>query len=264
MASEATKQASPYDGLATQYGRARPSYPPDSVAFLQAAEGDLVVDVGAGTGIFTRLLAARLPWARVIGVEASQDMHREAERASEGVANVSFIRGTAESLPLNDNSVRLLTVATAIHWFDRPAFYKEAVRCLQPDGELLVYQNIRRWWQSAFLADYETLHERTVQDYRRGRYPAAHGGFDELNVARELRSRADFYDVKVSEFVWSLKMSADEFVGFSLSSSITQRAIREMGRGAYFEALHALFDRHAVEGLVEISYVTKVTLAKPS
>ena len=262
MASQATKQASPYDGLATQYGRARPSYPSDSIAFLKAKEGDLVVDVGAGTGIFTRLLAARLPGARVIGVEASQDMHREAERASEGIANVAFVRGTAESLPLDDNSVRLLTVATAIHWFDRPAFYKEAIRCLRPDGELLVYQNIRRWWQSAFLADYETLHESAVQDYRRGRYPAAHGGYDELDVARELRERTDFDDVEISEFVWSLKMSADEFVDFSLSSSITQRAIREMGRGAYLEALHALLDRYAVEGLVEISYLTKVTSAK--
>jgi SAM-dependent methyltransferase/Icc-related predicted phosphoesterase len=262
VASQATKQASPYDGLATQYGRARPSYPSDSIAFLQAEEGDLVVDVGAGTGIFTRLLAARLPEARVIGIEASQDMHREAERASEGIANVSFVRGTAESLPLDDNSVRLLTVATAIHWFDRPAFYKEAIRCLRPDGELLVYQNIRRWWQSAFLAEYETLHESAVQDYRRGRYPASHGGYDELDVARELRIRTDYDDVEVSEFVWSLKMSTDEFVDFSLSSSITQRAIREMGRGAYLEALRALHDRYAVEGLVEISYLTKVTSAK--
>jgi trans-aconitate methyltransferase/Icc-related predicted phosphoesterase len=263
MTAQVTPRTSPYDGLATRYGRARPSYPSDSMAFLQVEEGDLVVDVGAGTGIFTRLLADRLPEARVIGIEASQDMYREAERASAAIANLSFMQGTAEALPLGDGSVRLLTVATAIHWFDRPAFYKEAVRCLRPDGELLVYQNIRRWWQSSLLADYETLHETAVKGYHRGRYPAAHGGYDELDVARELATRTDFSDVEVGEFTWSQQMSVDEFIDFSQSSSITQRAITAMGRGAYIDALRALLERHVAEGLVEISYLTKVTSAKP-
>jgi SAM-dependent methyltransferase/Icc-related predicted phosphoesterase len=263
MTAQGTKRASPYDGLAARYGRVRPSYPSDSIALLQAGKDDLVVDVGAGTGIFTRLLAARLAEARVIGIEASQDMYREAQRVSAGIANVSFIQGRAEALPLDNNAVRLLTVATAIHWFDRPAFYKEVVRCLRRDGELLVYQNIRRWWQSAFLADYETLHEAAVEGYHRGRYPASHGGYDELDVARELSVRTDFSDIEVSEFTWSQQMSIDEFIDFSQSSSITQRAVMAMGREAYLEALRALLERHAAEGLVEISYLTRVTSAKP-
>jgi SAM-dependent methyltransferase len=263
MTAQATKHASPYDGLATRYDRARPSYPHDSLAFLQVEEGDLVADVGAGTGIFTRLLAARLPEARVMGIEVSQDMYRAAQRASTGIGNLAFVKGTAEALPLEDSSARLLTVATAIHWFDRPAFYKEARRCLRPDGELLVYQNIRRWWQSAFLADYETLHEAAVEGYHRGRYPAGHGGFDELDVAGELGPRADFGGVEVREFNWSQQMSIDEFIDFSQSSSITQRAITAMGSEAYLDALRALLMRHATNGLVEISYLTKVTSAKP-
>jgi SAM-dependent methyltransferase len=262
MTAQGIERASPYDGLAARYDRVRPGYPVDSVAFLQAGEGDLVVDVGAGTGIFTRLLAARLPKARLIGIEASQDMYREAERASKGIANVSFIHGRAEALPLDDAEVRLLTVATAIHWFDRPAFYKEVIRCLRPDGELLVYQNIRRWWQSAFLAEYEALHESTVKGYLRGRYPAAHGGYDELDVARELSARTDFSSIEVREFTWSEHMSIDEFIDFSQSSSITQRAIAAIGCEAYIEALRALLERHAAEGLVEISYLTKVTSAQ--
>jgi SAM-dependent methyltransferase len=263
VTAQATGQASPYDGLAKRYGRARPSYPADSIAFLRAEQGDLVVDVGAGTGIFTRLLAAHLPEARVVGIEASQDMYQEAERASAGIANVSFMRGAAESLPLDDSSVRFLTAATAVHWFDRPAFYKEAARCLRADGALLVYQNIRRWWQSEFLADYEALHESAVEGYCRGRYPAGHGGYDELDVASELRAGTDFDDVDVSEFIWSQHMSVEEFIDFSLSSSITQRAVTNMGLEAYLAALRALLDRHARENAVEISYLTSVTSAKP-
>jgi SAM-dependent methyltransferase len=264
MVSRGQGNASPYDGLAKRYDRARPSYPPESIAHLQAEEGDIVADVGAGTGIFTRQLAIALDKARIVGIEASEDMYRAAEQSSAGLANVSFVQGQAEALPFEDNAVRILTVATAIHWFDRPAFYAEAVRCLRRDGELLVLQNIRRWWENAFLADYEQLHEEAVEDYRRGRYPARHGGYDEIDVERELRARPDIRDVRVSDFMWSHRMSSDDFVDFSLSSSITQRAISTMGEEAYLRALRQSLENHGGRtGMVEIPYLTRVTSAKP-
>jgi SAM-dependent methyltransferase len=264
MAYHGQGNASPYDGLAARYDRARPSYPPESIAHLHAKAGDVVVDVGAGTGIFTRQLAAALAEARIVGIEASEDMHREAEQSSAKIPNLSFVHGRAEALPFGDHSVRILTVATAIHWFDRPAFYAEAVRCLRGDGELLVLQNIRRWWENAFLADYEALHEAAVENYQRGRYPARHGGYEEIDIERELRARPDIRDVRVSDVMWSHQMSSDEFVDFSLSSSITQRAISNMGEQAYLWALRQLLEQHAGEtGMVEIPYLTRATSAKP-
>ena len=256
--------ASPYDGLAKRYDRARPNYPLDSIAHLQAEKSDIVVDVGAGTGIFTRQLALALSEARVVGVEASEDMHREAERSSAGIANVSFVQGRAEVLPFDDKSVRIVTVATAIHWFDRPAFYAEVLRCLRPDGELLVLQNIRRWWENDFLADYETIHEGAVEGYRRGSYPARHGGYDEIDVGVELRTRPDFGDVQVNDVLWSHPMRIDEFIELSLSSSITQCAISTMGEQAYLRALRRLLEQHAgPTGAVEMQYLTRATSAKP-
>jgi ubiquinone/menaquinone biosynthesis C-methylase UbiE len=265
MASQTqTVKTSPYDGLAARYDRSRPSYPPESIAHLRAEAGDLVADVGAGTGIFTRQLAGVLREAHVIGVEASEDMHREAERSSRGIANLSFLQGKAEALPFDDKTVRMITVATAIHWFDRPAFYTEVMRCLRHDGELLVLQNIRRWWQDAFLADYETLHESAVEGYRRNRYPSRSGGYEEIDVEGELRARPDFCEVKANDFAWSRAMSSDEFVDFSLSSSITQRAVAAMGDGAYLRALRQILEQHADSaGMVEIPYVTRVTSARP-
>jgi SAM-dependent methyltransferase len=264
MASQTQIKTSPYDGLAARYDRSRPSYPPESIAHLRAEAGDLVADVGAGTGIFTRQLSGALHQARVIGVEASADMHREAERSSLGIANLSFQQGRAEALPFEGKTLRMVTVATAIHWFDRPAFYAEVVRCLKPDGGLVVLQNIRRWWEDKFLADYEGLHEAAVQGYCRGRYPARHGTYEEIDVEGELLARPDFGDVTVSDFNWSRAMSHDEFVDFSLSSSITQRAIVVMGEGAYLRALRQMLEQHADSaGMVEIPYVTRVTSARP-
>jgi SAM-dependent methyltransferase len=256
--------ASPYDGLAHRYDRARPSYPSESIAHLRAGAGDIVADVAAGTGIFTRQLARALSAARVIGIEPSEDMYRAAQRSSMGIANLSFIQGRAEALALADHAVRILTVATAIHWFDRPAFYAEATRCLRRDGELVVLQNIRRWWDDAFLADYEALHESAVDGYRRGRYPARHGGYEEIAVDRELRTRPDFTEARVSDVLWSRVMSSAAFVDFSLSSSITQRAIATIGEQAYLDALRQLLEQHAGgSGEVEVPYLTRVTSAKP-
>jgi SAM-dependent methyltransferase len=264
MTSLANATASPYDGLAQRYERSRPSYPPESIAHLRVDAGDLAADIGAGTGIFTRQLALFLNRARVVGVEASADMHRQAEQSSAGIANLSFLRGTAEALPFEDNTVRLLTVATAIHWFDRGAFYTEASRCLRADGELVVIQNIRRWWEDPFLAGYEALHEAAVAGYRRGRYPARHGGYDELDVARELAARTDFCDVRVDDFHWSRPMTREEFVDFSQSSSITQRAVKVMGEQPYLQALRRLLNEHTgTRDLVDVAYLTRLTSAKP-
>jgi SAM-dependent methyltransferase len=264
MTSLADITASPYDGLAQRYERSRPSYPPDSISHLRADAGDLVADIGAGTGIFTRQLALLLDKARVVGIEASADMLRQAEQSSAGIANLSFLRGTAEALPFEDDAVRLLTVATAIHWFDRDAFYAEASRCLRADGELVVIQNIRRWWEDPFLAGYEALHEAAVAGYRRGRYPARHGGYDELDVARELATLPDFGNVRVSDFHWSRSMTHEEFVDFSHSSSITQRAVQAMGQQPYLQALRRLLDQHArTQGVVDVAYLTRVTSAVP-
>jgi SAM-dependent methyltransferase len=257
-------KASPYDGLAARYDRFRPSYPPESIAHLRAEAGDIAVDVGAGTGIFTRQLAGALRAARVVGVEASTDMHREAQRASLAIANLSFLQGRAEALPFEDKTVRIITVATAIHWFDRSAFYAEVARCLRGNGELLVLQNIRRWWDDKFLADYETLHETAVEGYCRGRYPNRSGTYDAIDVEAELRARPDVSDVKVSDVAWSRTMSSDDFVDFSLSSSITQRAVAAMGEGAYLRALRQILQQYADDsGMLEIPYVTRATSAGP-
>ena len=134
-----------------------------------------MADVGAGTGIFSRQLAHSLPDARVVGVEPGADMRRAAEAASHELSNLSFVAGAAEALPFPDGSLSLATATTAAHWFDRPLFYGEAFRCLRERGHLAIVQNVRRWWDSPFLAAYEELHEETVQGYRRGTFPAGSG-----------------------------------------------------------------------------------------
>ncbi|MFL5827696.1 MAG: class I SAM-dependent methyltransferase [Thermoleophilaceae bacterium] len=126
-----------FSATADSYQRARPSWPPDAVdaAFahwgLDPATAHLV-DVAAGTGRLTRLLAERSP--NVIAVEPLSEMRAH-------ISAVPAIEGTAEKLPLEDGSADAVFVAEAFHWFDQPAALTEFARVLKPRGGLALLWN---------------------------------------------------------------------------------------------------------------------------
>ena len=109
-----------FSGKADDYARYRPSYPTELIDYLyETAQTDSAADIGAGTGIFTRLLMNK-PW-KVTAVEPNADMLRKILSHKD----ISVINGTAEHTGLPDNSVGLVAAATAFHWFDAPSFSKE-------------------------------------------------------------------------------------------------------------------------------------------
>ncbi len=122
------------------YVRYRPTYP--SVAVDHVLEGvatrEPVIDVGAGTGIWTALLAAR--GLRVIALEPNEAMRAAAPELS----RVSWQAGTAEATGLGDVSTRLITVAQAFHWFRTGDAVREFARVLKPAGRLALIWNRRR------------------------------------------------------------------------------------------------------------------------
>jgi SAM-dependent methyltransferase len=127
-----------FASAAEVYERARPSYPADAVAWLVDRTGlgpaRVVADVGAGTGKLTRLLVPS--GARVIAVEPIPEM-----RAL--IAGAEALDGTAEELPLEDESVDVVTVAQAFHWFDHERALPELHRVLRPGGFLVLVWNMR-------------------------------------------------------------------------------------------------------------------------
>jgi len=130
--------AAGYATAADVYERARPSYPEDAVAWMAMrtglAAGKTVVDVGAGTGKLTRLLPAT--GARVLAVEPVAEMRAK-------LAGLDAVDGTAESLPLEDASAEVITVAQALHWFDLDRALPEFHRVLRPGGHLALFWNSR-------------------------------------------------------------------------------------------------------------------------
>ncbi|WP_426218188.1 malonyl-ACP O-methyltransferase BioC [Pseudomonas sp. DWRC2-2] len=151
--------------VAASFSRAAASY--DSVAELQRAVGSQLLarlpadiapqrwlDMGCGTGYFSRVLAERLPASQGIALDIAEGMLNHA-RPLGGAQH--FVAGDAERLPLNAGSVALIFSSLAVQWCANfEAVLSEAYRVLQPGGTLAfaslcvgTLEELRESWRAA-------------------------------------------------------------------------------------------------------------------
>ena len=113
-----------------RYKQARPSYSIQIVKEIlrHVPERTFAWDCGAGSGQFTQLLAPY--FEHVLATDISEAQLQQAPYFE----NVSYQVQAAEQTTIPQQSLDLVTVAQAIHWFDFEAFYKEIKRVLKPQG----------------------------------------------------------------------------------------------------------------------------------
>jgi SAM-dependent methyltransferase len=109
----------------------RPPVPAEVADWLVPAGCSLAVDVGAGTGHFTRVLLGRA--ARVIATDPDPQM---CAWLREQYPDATVGQGTAENLPVETGSADGVFSSNAWHWFDPRGAGTEAARCLKPGGVL--------------------------------------------------------------------------------------------------------------------------------
>jgi ubiquinone/menaquinone biosynthesis C-methylase UbiE len=210
VARELHPLAQQFASVADVYERGRPDYAPAVVGALAAeldmAPGARVLDLGAGTGKLTRALVAF--GLDVVAVEPQSALR---EVLAAGVRGDLVLEGTAEEIPLPDQSVAAVTVADAFHWFDQSAALTEIRRVLRPDGGGLAVlttlpSNFDAPWASELV---------TLLSNRRPEHP----GFDGPAWTEAVRAAGDWSEPREIEVITSQPNSPDRILDYLASAS---------------------------------------------
>ncbi len=271
-----------FTGLAKNYNKARPSYPTelltairtffsklspmavpnsnhiDSIDVGSTTVMPVIADIGCGTGISTRAIFDALSKnCTVIGIEPGTDMLTAARHSSP--EEITYIEAPAESLPLEPESVDIITAAQAAQWFDRPAFYAEARRVLKPNGVIAIYENNRDWQNSAFLETHEAFLESYSIDMASGKKYSRH--YRDFPYEAELSE--NFADAHTQAFPWTRKMTPHDFLLMAQSSTQVKRAEENIGRSRLEALILANATKHsAKDQQVEVNYRANLYMAR--
>jgi ubiquinone/menaquinone biosynthesis C-methylase UbiE len=192
-------RAASFGPAAAAYERGRPGYPEDAVEWMIPAGATTAIDLGAGTGKFTRQLVAR--GLTVTAIDPSLAM---LDRLRGSTREVDTAQGTAEAIPLPDSSADLVTAAQAWHWVDDDLAFPEVARVLRPHGSLSLVWNFRDnttgWMRE--LANIITDREENVEV---GNIGASHPLFEE-------------FEYRI--FPWSQTVTREELLDLVRSRSI--------------------------------------------
>lgn len=131
-----------FSGFATGYDAHRPAPPPVLLEILTKLAGvqnpALVVDLGSGTGLSTRVWANRA--VQVIGVEPNDDMRQQAIAATPPeMSNVQYIAASSHQIGLPDACADIVTCSQSLHWMEPVSTFAEVTRILRSDGVFAAY-----------------------------------------------------------------------------------------------------------------------------
>jgi SAM-dependent methyltransferase len=131
-----------FSSSAAAYSRGRPDYPPELVTWLRQtlglAPGKRALDLGAGTGKFTRLLLHT--GADIVALEPIDAMRAQ---LLQNIPGVAALAASAQSMPLADASLDVVVCAQAFHWFASLDALREIGRVLKAGGKLGLVWNVR-------------------------------------------------------------------------------------------------------------------------
>jgi SAM-dependent methyltransferase len=240
-----------YDGrglkfgtVAEQYDANRPPPPPKAAAIFGDLSHTTMLEVAAGTGLWTRFLLERC--ASVTVVEPDDDMRAVLTRRS---PEVRALKGSAEALPVDDSSFDAALVSSAWHWFTQPDATFEMARVLRDYGMLYVLWNgFSR--DVAWLNSLIALREGGNDEHKRPRGWGADFGEDN-----------PFILVSQVHVDWNWTRSVEQMV--ALFGTYSGAIIRDDdGRRAMQEEIRHQLASHVVDGVVEVPMTIRGTIGR--
>lgn len=231
-----------FGAVAGAYEAGRPDYPSEAVEWmlepvLGAGARPRVIDVGAGTGKLTRVVAGL--GADVVAVDPDPGMLAE---LAARVPGVPVFEGTGEQLPLPSGTADAVVFGQAWHWVDVPTASTEVGRVLRPGGVIGLIWNVR---------DDRDEWVRRLTD-------VMHGSAAETLIAEggpEVREPFDGLERRAWE--WTRSMGRDELLAMVTSRSYVITATAER-RAEILAGVGDLFDERAAgASTVDVPYRTE-------
>ena len=192
------REAQSFGTAAERYDLYRPTYAEDAVVWAVGQGPSRVADLGAGTGILSRLL--RKLGHDVVAVEPDDLMRARLVQVSPGVTAVA---GRAEAMQLPDASVDAAVAGQSYHWFDRPQAHREIARVIRPGGTFAAM------WNDADAATPWTVQFAEIIDG-----PSDHDGEREVADFGE-----HFEPVQAMEFRHEMWVTPDALVAMATTRS---------------------------------------------
>jgi SAM-dependent methyltransferase len=155
-------------------------------------DGDRVLDIGCGTGHTTRLVARRIPLAKVLGIDLSTPMLERARHLAveEGIGNVSFIRGDAQVHPFAEGGFDVALSRHGVMFFADPvAAFTNVRHALKPGGRLVF--TCHRGGDKRVNAIFEAMTQH-VRPSSPDEHSSAVARFADPNHVRQLVTAAGF------------------------------------------------------------------------
>ncbi len=160
-----------------------------------------VLDVGAGTGKLTRVIAAR--YAKVIALEPLSELRAILE---ERVPQAEALPGVAEAIPLGDGSVDAVFTGQAFHWFANDVAVAEIARVLRPGGVLA------RLWN-------EAIEPNPLPPNYRARLDQLYEAMPPPPIPEDLFDGTPFGEMHEGAVEHEQRSSRDDVLAFSASTS---------------------------------------------
>ena len=228
--------------VAELYDRYRPSPPREAQELFGDLTGHDVLEVGAGTGLWTRFLLGL--GATMTIVEPDPAMRAILERKS---PQVRSLEGRAERLPVTDEAFDAVVVSSAWHWFDQPEATQEMARVLRDQGRLFVLWN-------GFSRDVPWVQELTKLREDPGDRHARPRGW-----AADLGDTGLFVDVVQVQCDWTWVRTSEELEAvFGTYSGALVKT--EAQRHAMDLELRRRIEKVAKAGVVEVPMTLRGTL----
>jgi SAM-dependent methyltransferase len=252
MESDPTKR---FSDRVDNYVKYRPTYPPEVLDYLKA-ECDLtsksvIADVGAGTGIFTKLLLDK--GYKVFAVEPNQPMLKAAIEQLSTYKNFNPVSAGAECTGLPNESVDLIVCAQAFHWFSNDNTRVEFNRILKPGGKAALIWNNRATNTDRFSIEYDALLKNDSVDYNK---------VNHQNI-KDLDFKVFFKDGKyeVKTFPNAQVFDEEGLIGRAFSSSYVPPQGTDEGE-VFLKLLQELFAKYNENGKISFHYKTEIYLGE--